>query len=268
MLCSFNAYFQGCRPDHGRWQCVGVRGPQSNCLTCFSSQSVCGHGYALAFFWLMQNAHAHSGAMDTHLLASAACSEHLSGAAWLHPGGSRLVFWLPSQLWPWCQPAAGPRGTCPSTGHPESIHRQERRQTSRGREKEKELFVVAEVKESRTCARTHTCLASMALSRAIVAVSSARAAAMLLLARLVLRALISMPRLPRRCAASFRTFSFLAVSDSILEEKHRHTQVPNMNGKLRNGDAATARIRGELHLRQPRLCVANVGPGPGDGLLG
>lgn len=47
-----------------------------------------------------------------------------------------------------------------------------------------------------------------------------------------------------------------------------NTQVPNMNWKLRKGAVATERTGSKLHLRQPRLCVSNVGPGPGDGLLG
>lgn len=41
-----------------------------------------------------------------------------------------------------------------------------------------------------------------------------------------------------------------------------------MNWKPHNGTAATARTGGELHLHQPRLGVSDVGPGPGDGLLG
>lgn len=63
--------------------------------------------------------------------------------------------------------------------------------------------------------QTHTCLASLALSRAMVAVSSARAAAMLLLAYLVFRAFISLPSVSRWMMATFRSFSLFEVSDSI-----------------------------------------------------
>lgn len=62
---------------------------------------------------------------------------------------------------------------------------------------------------------THTCLASVALSRAVVAVSLARAAAMLLLADLVFRVMISLPSLPRWTMAAFRSFSLFEVFDSI-----------------------------------------------------
>lgn len=64
-----------------------------------------------------------------------------------------------------------------------------------------------------------TCLASFALSRAIVAVSSARAAAMLLLAHLVFRALISLPSVSRWRMATFRSLSLFEVSDSIWKIK-------------------------------------------------
>lgn len=88
-----------------------------------------------------------------------------------------------------------------------------------------EIFVYASV------VQVYTCLASFALSRAIVAVSSARAAAMLLLAHLVFRALISLPSVSRWRMATFRSFSLFEVSDSIWKNKWIRQRIWDYYGK-------------------------------------
>lgn len=152
--------------------------------------------------------------LNKHLLVSGACSGHLSVVPLLHLWGSLPSSWHPSQPWPLCRPAASPHGIYLSAGRRESEY-WDRREVCLSNN-----FSVTLVCAHSGCTltQTHTCLASFALSRAMVAVSSARAAAMLLLARLVFRALISSPSVPRRTIASSRFFSLLKVSDSIWGE--------------------------------------------------
>lgn len=87
-----------------------------------------------------------------------------------------------------------------------------------------------------TQTQTHTCLASFALSRAMVAVSSARAAAMLLLARLVFKALISRLSVLRRATASLRFISPSDVSDSICVEWVKEVVLSELKLTLSNWD--------------------------------
>lgn len=103
-------------------------------------------------------------------------------------------------------------------------------------------------------AKPHTCFAALALFCAIVAVSLARAATMLLLACLAFKASICCPRCPSLFMASFRSFSLADVSDWIFGLRkfvrlhiRNDTNSSNLNRSLM-----------KLYLSQSVLSHANV----------
>lgn len=145
-----------------------------------------------------------------YLLVSSACFGHRSAAPSLLLLDSLPFSWHPPQSWLCRQLAAAPRCIYLSAVHLESG-------CEDGGVFNLELLRLRLAMLSMS-ARSRTCLASLALSRAMVAVSSARAVAKLLLACLVFKALISCFKVPRRTMASCRSFSPLDVSDSICTQ--------------------------------------------------